>query len=521
MDGHSNNSSIVAFCVLKRVLFFFAVAIFAWAGAMPHRLFGAPLYWDTSTASGLQPGTGNWSTMGMGTNLRWSSTTGGSSPLLNWANGSDAFFETSGTSPVTVNNLSMTVNSLTFDGTGYTIGPGNGSLSLTGSHTITTNADATISAGLAGTVGLIKLGSSILTLSGSNSFTGLTDVQAGTIAYGANDVLANASTVRVSGGTLDIKTFTDTVAGVQLTSGSITGTTGVLTSTSAFDRQAGSVTAKLGGSVGLTKTTAGSVTLSGANTYSGATNINAGTLSAAATNSLGGTSSVTVSSGGTLLLSGATGNNRINDSAGVSMTGGSTFNTGKLTEGVVPTGPTGSGESAGMAALTLSGSSAAPGDHIVINFATLSTDPGSALAFSNLIGGSGKFVDLLNWTGNLGFDTGASNNDRLLFANDPGLSQTDLANWNFYSDGGSTLFAAGGTEFVYGNMIEIVAVPEPSTWAAAGLSLLTIAYSQRRRVIRAVKRVRLLSHGIADCPPTDFNGDGYEAFHYFLRNHLR
>src|SRR4026209_1620701 len=102
---------------------------------MPHRLFGAPLYWDTSTASGLQPGTGNWSTMGMGTNLRWSSTTGGSSPLLNWANGSDAFFETSGTSPVTVNNLSMTVNSLTFDGTGYTIGPGNGSLSLTGSHT--------------------------------------------------------------------------------------------------------------------------------------------------------------------------------------------------------------------------------------------------------------------------------------------------------------------------------------------------------------------------------------------------
>jgi len=41
------------------------------------------------------------------------------------------------------------------------------------------------------------------------------------------------------------------------------------------------------------------------------------------------------------------------------------------------------------------------------------------------------------------------------------------------------LFAAGGTEFVYGNMFEIVAVPEPSTWAAAGLSLLTIAYSQR------------------------------------------
>jgi hypothetical protein len=228
--------------------------------------------------------------------------------------------------------------------------------------------------------------------------------------------------------------------------------------------------------------------LNNANTYNGATTINAGTLSAAATNSLGGTSSVTVNSVGTLLLSGATGNNRIKDSAGVNMTGGSIFNTGKLTEGVVPTGPTGSGGSAGMGALSLSGSSAAIGDRIVINFATLSTDPGSALAFSSLIGGSGKFVDILNWTGQLGFDNGSSNNDRLLFASDPALSQTDLANFNFYSDGGSTLFAAGGTEFVYGNMFEIVAVPEPSTWVAAGLSLLVIAYSQRRRFARAIKR---------------------------------
>jgi hypothetical protein len=205
-------------------------------------------------------------------------------------------------------------------------------------------------------------------------------------------------------------------------------------------------------------------------------------LAAGAANALGGTSSVAVNSGGTLLLSGTTGNNRINNSAGVNMTGGSIFNTGKLTEGVVPTGPTGSGGSAGMAGLTLTGSSAAIGNHIVINFATLSTDPGSALAFTSLIGGSGKFVDLLNWTGDLGFDTGASNNDRLLFANDPNLTQSDLANWNFYSDGGSTLFAAGGTEFVYGNMFEIVAVPEPSTWVAAALALGVIGFSQRKRM---------------------------------------
>ena len=129
-----------------------------------------------------------------------------------------------------------------------------------------------------------------------------------------------------------------------------------------------------------------------------------------------------------------------------------------------------------MGALTLSATS--PSSHIVINFAT----PGSALAFSSLVGAAGQYVDILNWTGNLGFDDGNANNDRLLFASDPGLSQTDLANFNFYSDGGSTLFAAGGTEFVYGNMIELVAVPEPSTWLAAALALGVIGFSQRRRL---------------------------------------
>jgi hypothetical protein len=129
-----------------------------------------------------------------------------------------------------------------------------------------------------------------------------------------------------------------------------------------------------------------------------------------------------------------------------------------------------------MGALTLSATS--PSSHIVINFAT----PGSALAFSSLVGAAGQYVDILNWTGNLGFDDGNANNDRLLSASDPGLSQTDLANFNFYSDGGSTLFAAGGTEFVYGNMFEIVAVPEPGTWFAAVLTLAAIGFSQRKRL---------------------------------------
>jgi autotransporter-associated beta strand protein len=307
----------------------------------------------------------------------------------------------------------------------------------------------------------------------------------GTLIFGANN--AYSGTTTINGGTLQI--------GSGSTAGSL-GTGSIIDNAAlTFNRSDNvSVSNSISGTGSVSQLAASTLALTGNNSYTGATSIGAGgTISAGGLHAIGSnaTNGVTINSTGTLLLSGSTGvNDRIADAARVSMTGGSIFNTGKLTEGVVPTGPTGSGGSAGMGALSLTGNSAAFGDRIVINFATLSTDPSSALAFSSLIGGSGKFVDILNWTGQLGFDDGNSNNDRLLFASDPALSQTDLANFNFYSDGGSTLFAAGGTEFVYGNMFEIVAVPEPGTWVAAALSLLTIAYSQRRRVMRAVKRVR-------------------------------
>jgi fibronectin-binding autotransporter adhesin len=149
----------------------------------------------------------------------------------------------------------------------------------------TINISSIISDGGSG-FAITKTGAGTLTLSGVNTYTGLTDVQAGTLAYGTNNVTADTASLKVSGGTLDIVTFTDTVAGVQLTSGTITGSTGVLTSTSAFDVQSGTVSAILGGSVGLNKTTGGTVTLSKANTYTGLTNITAGTLAEGVSNAI-------------------------------------------------------------------------------------------------------------------------------------------------------------------------------------------------------------------------------------------
>jgi autotransporter-associated beta strand protein len=141
------------------------------------------------------------------------------------------------------------------------------------------------------------LSTNTLTLSGANTYTGGTTVNAGTLAYGASNVLADAGAVNVAGGTLNVATFNDTVGAVTLTSGTITGSTGTL-SGSSYAVQSGTISAKLGGTAALTKSTAGSVTLSGANSFSGGTAVNAGTLVAAHSSAFG-TDGLTVAAGAT------------------------------------------------------------------------------------------------------------------------------------------------------------------------------------------------------------------------------
>jgi autotransporter-associated beta strand protein len=138
--------------------------------------------------------------------------------------------------------------------------------------------DLTISGVSATTTGaLTKIGNGKLILSGANGYSGLTTITAGTLEFGVNSALAGGS-VTVNGGILDIKSFNDAVGVVTLVSGSILGTTGVLTGSS-YDVQSGNITAILAGAVTLTKSTAGTVTMSGASTYTGTTTITGGILS--------------------------------------------------------------------------------------------------------------------------------------------------------------------------------------------------------------------------------------------------
>lgn len=217
--------------------------------------------------------------------------------------------------------------------TGGTIASGSGTSTITGSVNYTSASSSTFNGVIAGSGKTVTMnnGSGSLTLGGSNTYTGLTDVQAGTLAFGASNVIADTASVKVSGGTLAIGTRSDTVAGVQLTAGSITGSSGVLTSTSTYDVQAGSISAILGGTVGLTKTTAGTVILSGTNTYTGATLLSAGSL--VVNGSIGSSSLTTIESGATLLGTGTVGAIQLNsggaiNAGGVSSAG--TLNTGSI-----------------------------------------------------------------------------------------------------------------------------------------------------------------------------------------------
>ncbi|MBK9531288.1 MAG: autotransporter-associated beta strand repeat-containing protein [Chitinophagaceae bacterium] len=154
---------------------------------------------------------------------------------------------------------------------------------------------------------LSKNGAGTWVFGAANTYTGTTTISTGILQYGINNAISNGA-VTVSGGTLDIGTFSDAVGTVTLsTNGIITGTTGVITGSS-YAMQSGTASAILGGTGALTKTTGGTVTLSGVNTYTGVTSINAGILSVATIGNGGvaGNIGAATAAAGNLVLGGGT-----------------------------------------------------------------------------------------------------------------------------------------------------------------------------------------------------------------------
>jgi fibronectin-binding autotransporter adhesin len=137
--------------------------------------------------------------------------------------------------------------------------------------------------GLPASLGLMKLGQGTLSLSGIDAYGGGTTVTAGTLDLGGSTQHTSGA-VSFQGGTTQHGTISK--------------------SGGDYDAQSGTVSAILTGNVGLAKTGAGTLILSGANMYTGPTNLGSGTLRLASTSALPFGTVLNISSGAILDLNG-------------------------------------------------------------------------------------------------------------------------------------------------------------------------------------------------------------------------
>jgi autotransporter-associated beta strand protein len=366
---------------------------------------------------------------------------------------------------------------------------GNGTLSGTGTLTGTSYAfeSGTASLNLAGASAVLtKTTGGTVTLSGANSYTGGTIVTGGTLALGGSNVLADSGAVTVNGGTLAIAGNSDTVGVVTLTSGSITGSGGTLTGSS-YALASGNISANLGGSGTVTKTTAGLVTLSGTSSTVGAVNVSGGTLELATGAALNA-GLVTVSNAATLDIDGTlTAPTGVNVNAGGTLEGAGTIAGNVNLDGILAPGNS-PGTLSINGNLNLTSSS-------VLNFELNETNTVAGSNINDLVAITGDLVldgtlnvpdasTPLTWTTS-GTDlapikwtlftfTGTLTNNGLTLGSLPtllsGNSIPQLWQLNIVQNGGG------------GGSVNLQAVPEPSAALMVGGILAGAACLRRRRV---------------------------------------
>ena len=279
-------------------------------------------------------------------------TTSGGTALFNWGAGTLQPFDNELTIgagvQVSLTAAGATLNTNDKDGTGRTV---------------------TFNSPITGGFGLTVTGNGLLVLNNASSFAGDTTVSSGTLRQGVANALpsgAGAGNLALPSGATKAGTFdlnganaalngltgdaTAAVTGqvVNNGAGAATLTVGNNGATSTFNGRLRDNSNGGAGTLALTKTGSGTLTLGGANTYTGATTVSAGTL--AINGSLVAGSAVSVASGATLggagtvnglvtaasgaiLTAGASGANNLNLVGGLLLSGTATINTSALALG--------------------------------------------------------------------------------------------------------------------------------------------------------------------------------------------
>jgi autotransporter-associated beta strand protein len=172
----------------------------------------------------------------------------------------------------------------------------------------TNGFDLTLGAAVTGGGGLAKNGLGILTLSGANSYAGGTILNAGTLRLAPGASLPTPGPLAVNGGILDLNGNNLAIGSLSGLGGRIELGSGTLT---VAEQGNTSFAGILVGTGGLTMQGPGVLSLAGANTYTGPTNVNGGRL--AINGSIA--SDVTVAAGGNLggsgIITGTVTNNGI------------------------------------------------------------------------------------------------------------------------------------------------------------------------------------------------------------------
>ncbi|SUC82770.1 Extracellular serine protease precursor [Pannonibacter phragmitetus] len=234
------------------------------------------------SGSGGLTSTGSGTLILSGTNT-YSGTTTVSGGILSISSGSNL-----GTGALTLSGSDLAVTGTTTLTNSVSVASGAASFLDTGGNSVT------LSGVVSGSGDLRKRGSGTLVLSGANTLTGTLTVSTGTLSI-ASDSNLGSGTLRLDGARLDVTSDTVIDNTIEIEDdgpNTINTGTGILVQISSQVSSGG----------GLVKTGAGTLIMSGTNTYTGSTTVSGGTLQVEG--SLGYTA-VSVASGGTLGGSGS------------------------------------------------------------------------------------------------------------------------------------------------------------------------------------------------------------------------